>query len=159
MTSVLVVNAGSSSLKLRVLGPDDAVTTALDLSPWDGSPDDPALRRFLRGLGGPGALGSVGVVGHRVVHGGNRFAASVLVDDGVLAALGDLTDLAPLHQPRRWPGSRPPGPCCPRCRAWPASTPRSTRGCPRPRPPTRCRCPGRGVLACGGLASTACPTP
>jgi hypothetical protein len=36
MIGVLVVNAGSSSLKLRVLGPDDAVTTALDLSPWDG---------------------------------------------------------------------------------------------------------------------------
>ena len=33
MTSVLVVNAGSSSLKLRVLGPDDSVTTALDHSP------------------------------------------------------------------------------------------------------------------------------
>ena len=41
MTSVLVVNAGSSSLKLRVLGPDDSVVTALDLSPWDGGPDDP----------------------------------------------------------------------------------------------------------------------
>src|SRR3974377_1843282 len=54
MTSVLVVNAGSSSLKLRVLSPDDAVTTALDLSPWDGSPDDPALRRFLGGAGGAG---------------------------------------------------------------------------------------------------------
>jgi acetate kinase len=97
----LVVNAGSSSLKLRVLGPDDAVTTALDLSPWDGSADDPALRRFLGGLGGPGG---VGVVGHRVVHGGRRFTQAVLIDDGVLAGIGDLTDLAPLHQPRALAG-------------------------------------------------------
>jgi len=98
MTSVLVVNAGSSSLKLRVLGPDDSVVTALDLSPWDGSPDDPALRRFLHGLEG------VGVVGHRVVHGGRRFTGPVLIDDAVVAGIGDLTDLAPLHQPRALAG-------------------------------------------------------
>jgi acetate kinase len=98
MTSVLVVNAGSSSLKVRVLGPDDSVVTALDLSPWDGGPDDPALRRFLRGLEG------VGVVGHRVVHGGQRFTGPVLIDDAVVAGIGDLTDLAPLHQPRALAG-------------------------------------------------------
>jgi acetate kinase len=121
MTSVLVVNAGSSSLKLRVLGADDTVTTALDLSPWDGSPDDAALARFLGGVAGSGpALGGVagsgqaerglggpdgvGVVGHRVVHGGHRFTAPVLIDDRVLAGIGDLTDLAPLHQPRALAG-------------------------------------------------------
>ncbi len=98
MTSVLVVNAGSSSLKLRVLGPDDSVITALDLSAWDGGPGDPALRRFLRGLEG------VGVVGHRVVHGGRRFTGPVLIDDAVVAGIGDLTDLAPLHQPRALAG-------------------------------------------------------
>jgi acetate kinase len=98
MTSVLVVNAGSSSLKLRVLGPDDSVVTALDLSPWDGDPDDPALRRFLRGLAG------IGVVGHRVVHGGRRFTGPVVIDDAVVAGIGDLTDLAPLHQPRALAG-------------------------------------------------------
>jgi acetate kinase len=38
-------------------------------------------------------------VGHRVVHGGARFREAVLVDDDVVAALGELTDLAPLHQP------------------------------------------------------------
>jgi acetate kinase len=102
MTSVLVVNAGSSSLKLRVLGPGDRVTTALDLSPWDGSPDHDALRRFLRGLSG--SDGGVGVVGHRVVHGGSRFTAPVLIDDGVLAGIGALTDLAPLHQLRALAG-------------------------------------------------------
>ena len=98
MTSVLVVNAGSSSLKLRVLGSDDSVATALDLSPWDGSPEDPALTRFLRGLAG------VGVAGHRVVHGGHRFTGPVLIDDAVVAGIRDLTDLAPLHQPRALAG-------------------------------------------------------
>ena len=43
-------------------------------------------------------------VGHRVVHGGSRFSASVLVDDEVLAALGDLVDLAPLHLPANLAG-------------------------------------------------------
>jgi acetate kinase len=141
VTGVLVVNAGSSSLKLRVLAPDDTVTAALDLSPWDGSPDDAALARFLAGVAGSGqalggvagsgqALGGVagsgqalggaagsgqaerglggrdgvGVVGHRVVHGGRRFTAPVLIDDGVMAGIGDLTDLAPLHQPRALAG-------------------------------------------------------
>ncbi len=98
MTSVLVVNAGSSSLKLRVLGPDDTVTAALDMSRWDGSPDDAALRRFLGGLSG------IGVAGHRVVHGGSRFTQAVLIDDDTVAGIGALTDLAPLHQPRALAG-------------------------------------------------------
>jgi acetate kinase len=101
MTAVLVVNAGSSSLKLRALGPGDAVTETLDLSAWDGSPDDDALRRFLDGLG---RRDGVRVVGHRVVHGGSLFTRAVLVDDAVLAAIADLTDLAPLHQPRALAG-------------------------------------------------------
>src|SRR5215471_21315624 len=98
MTTVLVVNAGSSSLKLRVLDPADAVTASADLSPWDGSPDDPRLRGFLGGLTG------IGAAGHRVVHGGHRFTAATLIDDAVLAGIGELTDLAPLHQPRALAG-------------------------------------------------------
>jgi acetate kinase len=43
-------------------------------------------------------------VGHRVVHGGSRFTRAVLVDDAVLAGIADLTDLAPLHQPRALAG-------------------------------------------------------
>jgi acetate kinase len=93
VTGVLVVNAGSSSLKLRVLGPGDSVTAALDLSPWEGGAGNPALRRFLRGLP------DLGVAGHRVVHGGTRFTGPALIDDGVIAAISDLSDLAPLHQP------------------------------------------------------------
>jgi acetate kinase len=98
MTSVLVVNPGSSSLKLRVLGPADEVIASADLSPWDGSPDDPALRCFLDGVPG------IDAVGHRVVHGGHRFTAATPIDDEVVAGIGALTDLAPLHQPRALAG-------------------------------------------------------
>jgi acetate kinase len=41
----------------------------------------------------------VAVIGHRVVHGGDRFAAPTLIDDGVVAAIRDLIPLAPLHNP------------------------------------------------------------
>jgi acetate kinase len=98
MTTVLVVNAGSSSLKLRVLGAADEVTGSADLSPWDGTPDDPGLRDFLDGLAG------VGAVGHRVVHGGHRFTAATPIDDDAVAGIEALTDLAPLHQPRALAG-------------------------------------------------------
>ncbi len=96
--SVLVVNAGSSSLKLRVLGPGDEITAQLDLDSWDGSPDTGQLRRFLGGLTGLGA------VGHRVVHGGSEFTSATVLDDSVVAAIAGLTDLAPLHQPRALAG-------------------------------------------------------
>jgi acetate kinase len=98
VSSVLVVNAGSSSLKLRVLSPSDEVSASADLSPWDGSPDDPGLRRFL------GEQAGVDAIGHRVVHGGHRFTAAVPIDDEVVAGIGALTDLAPLHQPRALAG-------------------------------------------------------
>jgi acetate kinase len=98
MTSILVVNAGSSSLKLRVLDPADEVIASADLSPWDGSPDYPGLRRFLDGLPG------IDAAGHRVVHGGHRFTAATPIDDEVEAGIRDLTDLAPLHQPRALAG-------------------------------------------------------
>lgn len=94
MTSALVVNAGSTSLKVSVLDENDAVATALELDPWDGSPDHSDLTAFLAGNS------SCEVVGHRVVHGGSTFTGPVVIDDSVLAKIGDLADLAPLHQPR-----------------------------------------------------------
>jgi len=99
MTLVAVINAGSSSLKVRLLGADDAVADALDLDPWDGSADHPELADFLTT-----ACAGAAVVGHRVVHGGTRFSEAVLVDDSVVQAISDLTDLAPLHQPRALAG-------------------------------------------------------
>ncbi|MEC9488980.1 MAG: acetate kinase [Halanaerobium sp.] len=44
-------------------------------------------------------LGEISAVGHRVVHGGEKFAGSVLIDDEVMAALRECIDLAPLHNP------------------------------------------------------------
>jgi acetate kinase len=86
---VLVVNAGSSSLKLRLLGPGDEVEAAPDVPPGDPA----ALEQALSDVPAPDA------VGHRVVHGGERFRDPVLVDDDVVGALGELVELAPLHQP------------------------------------------------------------
>ncbi len=89
---VLVVNGGSSSLKLRVLDADDELVVS-----EDATPDDMAtIGRFVEEAGGPGA---VDAVGHRVVHGGRRFVQPCRIDDDVVAALESLVHLAPLHQP------------------------------------------------------------
>jgi acetate kinase len=91
---VLVVNAGSSSLKLRVLAGFDQLELSEDLRTVRGRPDPAELRRALD------AAGAVDAVGHRIVHGGTQFRAPVLVDARVVARLRALTDLAPLHQPK-----------------------------------------------------------
>jgi acetate kinase len=91
---VLVVNAGSSSLKLRVLDESDKVTGAADLPAPRGAADAGALASAL------GSVGEADAVGHRIVHGGTSFTGPVKIDDGVLARLRALADLAPLHQPK-----------------------------------------------------------
>jgi acetate kinase len=98
VTRVVVVNAGSTSLKVSTLDEADSVVDSLQLDPWDGSPDHPELTAFLA-KNGNGA-----VLGHRVVHGGSRFSGPVLIDQAVVAAIGELADLAPLHQPRSLAG-------------------------------------------------------
>ena len=92
--AAVVVNAGSSTLKVRVLGPADTLDGLFDLDPWDGSADHPELENFLASVASPE------VVGHRVVHGGSRFSQAVAIDDEVVTAIASLSDLAPLHQPR-----------------------------------------------------------
>jgi acetate kinase len=72
---VLVVNAGSTSLKVSLVGPDD------DSRPLASLDDAPA----------------VALVGHRVVHGGDRFAEPTVIDDDVVVELEALVELAPLH--------------------------------------------------------------
>jgi len=91
---VLVVNAGSSSLKLRVLSPDDEVTAGADLPAPRGAADSAEIKAAIE------SFGRVEAVGHRVVHGGTLYAAPVLVDAEVRRRLESLTDLAPLHQPK-----------------------------------------------------------
>ncbi len=91
---VLVVNAGSSSLKLRLLDGADQLAGSADLPAPRGIADAEAVRRALDGLGPPDA------VGHRIVHGGSRFLGPARVTDEVVRKLEALTDLAPLHQPK-----------------------------------------------------------
>src|SRR6266567_3337553 len=91
---VLVVNAGSSSLKLRLLDDQDQVVESADLPARDSDINDRDLTRTLRDWPAPD------VAGHRIVHGGTRFTGPVLVDRAVENALRELTDLAPLHQPK-----------------------------------------------------------
>jgi acetate kinase len=90
---ILVVNAGSSSCKLRLLGPDDAVRETADLPAIEGS-DAAVVADAIAGWAPPSA------VGHRVVHGGTRFVAPVVLDASTVAAIDALSPLAPLHQPR-----------------------------------------------------------
>ncbi len=91
---ILVVNAGSSSLKLRVLDGGDAIVASADLPAPRGTTDAVAVADAIRGFG------PVGAVGHRIVHGGTQFSSPVLIDAAVVARLRALTDLAPLHQPK-----------------------------------------------------------
>jgi acetate kinase len=89
---VLVVNAGSSSLKLRLLDEADAVVGRTDLGrPADLAPGD---------VGDAIAeLGRFDAVGHRIVHGGRDLQAPVLVGPDVRRRLDATVALAPLHQP------------------------------------------------------------
>lgn len=98
---VLVLNAGSSSLKHQVVEPASGDTVVrgvverVDESGWDG-----ALDTVLGAVREAGVShGDLAGVGHRVVHGGDRFTDAVLVDDDVITAIDDLSVLAPLHNP------------------------------------------------------------
>jgi acetate kinase len=92
---LLVVNAGSSTVKLSLLGDGDETFAAHELDAPRAVVDQAQLRRAL------GAdLQGAEAVGHRIVHGGEQFHSAVLLDADVRAALAQLTDLAPLHQPK-----------------------------------------------------------
>ena len=90
-----MVNAGSSSLKLSLLGGADETLAERRLE-WPGGAPFPA-----DALSG---LPEADVVAHRVVHGGEDFRAATWIDGDVRARLERLTELAPLHQPRALAG-------------------------------------------------------
>ena len=77
MASVLVVNAGSTSVKLRIVAEDEDVREPASLA--DVSADD------------------LEAVAHRVVHGGPHLRAPVLIDEEIRRAIHELESLAPLH--------------------------------------------------------------
>jgi acetate kinase len=120
---ILVLNSGSSSVKLAILDPVTGYRTVTARAERIGTPEvSVRIRRGTeevtrspadgshRGVIGDllGALDDelpgVAGVGHRVVHGGQRFTSSVLIDDKVTAVLDELTELAPLHLPANLAG-------------------------------------------------------
>lgn len=123
---VLVINCGSSSLKFQLIDSESEVCLAKGLcerigidgsmityAPGEGEkrttktpmPDHKeAIRLVLEALTNPETgvvkdLAEIGAVGHRVVHGGERFASSVIIDDEVMKAIEECSELAPLHNP------------------------------------------------------------
>jgi acetate kinase len=94
LSRILVVNAGSSSLKLRVLAADDSLVASADLPAPRGSAADAAIADAVR------SFGRIEAVVHRVVHGGTLYGGPVRLDEEVEERLRALTDLAPIHQPK-----------------------------------------------------------
>jgi acetate kinase len=103
---VLVLNSGSSSVKYALVDPDSGERPlsgqAENIGAAGGSYHD-ALTRILGHLDDKGHVDLAGA-GHRVVHGGERFSDSVLVDDEVLDAIRSFSRLAPLHNPANLAG-------------------------------------------------------
>lgn len=91
--AILAVNTGSSSLKLTIAR-DDGALERCSVDDWDGVTTD-AVDEIVDACPEP-----LEAIGHRVVHGGERYVEPVLLDRDVVQALRDLTPLAPLHQPR-----------------------------------------------------------
>jgi acetate kinase len=91
---VLVVNAGSSSVKIRLLDATDQLRGSIDLPADAGGFDTAPLAEALASWPPPD------VIAHRIVHGGARFTGAVRIDADVERELHELTVLAPLHQPK-----------------------------------------------------------
>ncbi len=87
---ILVLNAGSSSIKLRLLDANDEVARSLDL-------DTKGLKEH-RALEDSVGESQIEAVGHRVVHGGSLFSGATIITDEVQEKIATLEELAPLHQ-------------------------------------------------------------
>jgi acetate kinase len=100
---ILVLNSGSSSVKYRLVGPGGASGVVERIGEPGGVPDHhTALGEVFAAIDGS----AVTAVGHRVVHGGSRFVAPVVVEDDVVTAIEALVPLAPLHNPGALEGIR-----------------------------------------------------
>ena len=123
--NVLVINCGSSSLKYQLINSDTENVLAKGLCERIGidgrlvyqkagldketteaamPTHKQAIQMVLDALvnektGAIASLSEIDAVGHRVVHGGEKFAASTILTDEVLAAIEECNDLAPLHNP------------------------------------------------------------
>ena len=90
---VLVVNAGSSSLKVGLVSADDSILAEREFEASGGRFEAAPLEQAIS------AMGSFEAVGHRIVHGGPRYSKAVRVDSELIGYLATTTDLAPLHLP------------------------------------------------------------
>ena len=124
--NILVINCGSSSLKFQLIDSETEKCIAKGLCERIGiegsqityTPDGgekeqtvtpmpdhtEAIRLVLEALtnektGVVKSLDEIGAVGHRIVHGGEKFAASTIITDEVMKAIEECNDLAPLHNP------------------------------------------------------------
>ena len=130
--NILVINCGSSSLKYQVIdsGTEAVLAKGLcerigldgrlvyqkaggekEITDADMPTHKQAIQMVLDALVNPktGALKSleeIGAVGHRVVHGGEKFASSTILNEEVLKAIEECNDLAPLHNPANLIGIR-----------------------------------------------------
>ena len=97
MPTILVVNAGSSSVRLALVESDGDAPRTIASAHESSHPTERAgtLARFLDAH----AANPPAAVAHRIVHGGSRFVQPVALDPSVEQALGELTPLAPLHIP------------------------------------------------------------
>jgi acetate kinase len=94
---VLVLNSGSSTLRYAVVDTDSGARPIDGIVERLATAEDRqrAVAEVLERLGDIEVIG----VGHRVVHGGDRFSASVVIDGDVVEAIRSVSDLAPLHNP------------------------------------------------------------
>jgi acetate kinase len=116
--STLIVNAGSSSLKVKLLpqnlsllverigGESKVKASFVTVENTLIKNHDEALRVCLEALLTQSDLNDVQLVAHRVVHGGERYTEPIVLDDAVIADIENLSNLAPLHNPANLEGIR-----------------------------------------------------
>ena len=101
------------------------------------------------------SMKEIDAVGHRVVHGGEKFAQSVLITDEVMAAIEECNPLAPLHNPANIIGIKACQELMPGTPMVPCSTPPSTRPCLPWPTPTPCPMSTMSRTRSAATASTA----
>ncbi len=96
---ILVLNSGSSSIKYKLFDIADNSEKMLSKGLVERiGVKIPSHKEALESILNK-VSSKIGAVGHRVVHGGDRFSKSVLIDDNVIKAIEDFIELAPLHNP------------------------------------------------------------
>jgi acetate kinase len=103
--AILILNAGSSTLKAQLLDPETGqvlMKSTIERIGQEGRTHEGAVRQVLSEIGST----EIKAVGHRVVHGGERFTSAVEIDDAAIAAIETCIPLAPLHNPANLAGIR-----------------------------------------------------